>query len=254
MGKKNEIRKYDANVLTNVKRDGEFYSLNDLWVIVGSPANKDPRQWQRLPQSIDFFNSACKFLNVGFSHIIKTKRGKGGGTYGVRQIALEYAKYLDADLAVIVNEVFFERIEEERNPDLIANRYFKTYRKQGKTDEWIAARLKGIGVRHLYTDTLKSHGVFGIGYRNCTNAIYRPLFGGDASLIKEKKNIPSTAANTRDYMSRTELISVELAESLATDHIEQSNVRGNQNCMIVSENASRCVAGAVSRFKKMSGL
>lgn len=251
MKKKNEVRKYNADVLDNIGKDGEMYSLNDLWEIAGSPGNKDPRQWVRLPQALEFFQSAERFLNVGKSHIIRTKRGKGGGTYGVKQVALEYAQYLDADLAVVVNEVFFQRIEEERNPELIGKRYIDAYKRRGKSDDWIATRLKGIQTRNLFTDTLKSHKVIGLGYRNCTNAIYRPLFGGNASLIREKKNIVSTTANTRDCMTRTELIAVELAESLATDHIEENNVIGNRKCEIVSENASRCVAGAVSRFKRM---
>ncbi len=68
-----------------------------------------------------------QILNAAQNGIIKSKRGKGGGTYGIRQVALEYAKYLDADLAVIVNEVFFQRIEEEKNPDLIGQRYIKAY-------------------------------------------------------------------------------------------------------------------------------
>lgn len=131
MKRKNEVRKYEANVLENVGRDGEMYSLNDLWVIAGSPKNKNPYEWQRLPTSEEFISSACKILNTEKSRIIKSKRGKGGGTYGVRQVALEYAQYLDADLAVLVNEVFFQRLEEENNPDLIGQRYLKAYQKKG---------------------------------------------------------------------------------------------------------------------------
>lgn len=89
MKRKNEVRKYEANVLENVGRDGEMYSLNDLWVIAGSPKNKNPYEWQRLPTSEEFISSACKILNTEKSRIIKSKRGKGGGTYGVRQVALD---------------------------------------------------------------------------------------------------------------------------------------------------------------------
>ena len=251
MKRKNEVRKYEANVLENIGRDGEMYSLNDLWAIAGSPKNKNPYEWQRLPTSEEFISSACKILNTGKSRIIKSKRGKGGGTYGVKQVALEYAQYLDTDLAVLVNEVFLQRLEEEKNPDLIGKRYIEAYKRRGKSDEWIATRLKGIQTRNLFTDTLKSHEVIGLGYRNCTNAIYRPLFGGNASVIRKKKHITSTTTSTRDCMNRTELIAVELAESLATDHIEENNVLGNRKCEIVSENASRCVAGAINRFKRM---
>lgn len=251
MKRKNELGKYEANVLENIGRDGEMYSLNDLWVIAGSPETKRPNDWQNTQQGADFIYSACKILNATKNGIIKSKRGKGGGTYGIRQVALEYAQYLDADLAVLVNEVFFQRLEEEKNPDLIGKRYIEAYKRRGKSDEWITARLKGIQTRNLFTDTLKSHQVIGLGYRNCTNAIYRPLFGGNASVIRAKKNITSATTSTRDCMNRTELIAVELAESLATDHIEENNVLGNRKCEIVSENASRCVAGAISRFKRM---
>lgn len=249
MKRKNEVRKYEANVLENVGRDGEMYSLNDLWVIAGSPKNKNPYEWQRLPTSEEFISSACKILNTEKSRIIKSKRGKGGGTYGVRQVALEYAQYLDADLAVLVNEVFFQRLEEENNPDLIGQRYLKAYQKRGKSTEWIATRLKGIETRRAFTDTLKSHDVEGHGYKECTNAIYRPLYGCNANLIRVRKNIPMSAS-LRDNMRRTELIAVELAESLATDTIERDDIRGNVPCREASESASECVAFGLMEYKR----
>lgn len=93
MKKKAEIKKYDANILENIGRDGDFYSLNDLWVIAGSPDAKRPNDWKNTQQGSDFIVSACRFLNAAQNGIIKSKRGKGGGTYGIRQVALEYAKY-----------------------------------------------------------------------------------------------------------------------------------------------------------------
>lgn len=81
-----ENNKYSIELLNTISREGDMYSLNDLWRVAGSPKNKDPRSWRILPTSIAFIDSAIKFLNVGKSHIIKSKRGKGGGTYGVRQV------------------------------------------------------------------------------------------------------------------------------------------------------------------------
>lgn len=250
MGRKNEVRKYDANVLENIGKDGEMYSLNDLWAIAGSPETKRPNDWQNTKQFNEFLNSACKFLNATKNGIIKTRRGKCGGTYGVKQVALEYAQYLDSDLAVIVNEVFFQRIEEERNPEIIGRRYIEAYKRMNRDDKWIVARLQGIDTRRGFTNVLKSHEVTGKGYGRCTNAIYRPLYGCDANGIRAKKSLPAKGS-IRDNMSRTELIAVQLAESLATDKIEEYNVLGNRRCEIVSENASRCVAGAVIKFRSM---
>lgn len=249
MAKKNEVRKYEANVLENVGRDGEMYSLNDLWIIAGSPENKDPRQWVRLPQVLEFMQSAEKFLNVGKSHIIKSKRGKGGGTYGIRQVALEYAQYLDADLAVLVNEVFFQRLEEEKNPDLIGKRYIEAYKRKGKSREWIAARLQGIDTRNAFTDVLKAHDVTGKGYGKCTDAIYKPLYGCTAKGIRERKSLPQHGS-IRDNMSRTELIAVQLAESLASDTIEKRNIRGNRPCERESLLASQSIASGLMDYKK----
>ena len=235
--------------MENVGREGEMYSLNDLWTIAGSPDAKRPNDWQNTQQGADFIRSACKILNATKNGIIKTKRGKGGGTYGVKQVALEYAQYLDADLAVIVNEVFFQRLEEEKNPDLIGRRYIEAYKRRGKDGKWIAARLQGIDTRNAFTDTLKSHGVTGNGYGRCTDAIYKPLYGCTARGIRARKSLPAKGS-IRDHMSRTELIAVQLAESLASDTIEKRDVRGNRPCERESLNASQCVAVGLTEYRR----
>lgn len=58
------------------------------------------------------------------------------------------------------------------------------------------------------------------------------------------------SASLRDNMSRTELIAVELAESLATDTIERDDIRGNVPCREASESASECVAFGLMEYKR----
>jgi hypothetical protein len=98
------------------------------------------------PTGANFYHQlvrvASRILNIGISDIIKSKRGKGGGTYGHKQIAVEYAQYLDEHLAVLVNEVFFQRIEEEKNPDLIADRAIATYKSGRRRDFIRKSRLR----------------------------------------------------------------------------------------------------------------
>nr|DAZ44044.1 MAG TPA: DNA-damage-inducible protein D [Caudoviricetes sp.] len=246
---KMEIRKYDANILARVRRDGDKFSLNDLWIIAGCPKNKMPYEWTRLPQAIEYFGSVIKILNTEKSRILKTKRGKNGGTYGIRQIALEYAQYLDTDLGVLVNEVFFERVEEEKNPDLIGQRYLKAYQKKGKSADWTAQRLKSIGTRNTFTRTLAAHGVVGEGFRDCTNAVYEPLYGGTANVIRMKKGLEKSQS-IRDNMSKVELAAVDLIEALASDEIERKDIHGNAGCEITTRRASRSVANALIEHKK----
>ena len=241
--------KYDSSILEKIGRSGDMLSLTDLWKSAGSIENKDPRQWARLPETNKFIESACKFLNVGKSHIIKSSRGKGGGTFGVRQILLEYAQYLDSDLAVLVNENFFQRIEEEKNPDLIVDRAITTYKKRGYSDDWISKRLRGKGKRNEFTAVLQAHGVERDGFKNCTNAIYEPMFGGSTAVIREKKNLP-VGVSIRDNLSDFELDAIYFAESLSKQTIQSGNIYGNGNCEIACRRASQSVANAIIGLRR----
>lgn len=220
MKKKAEIKKYDANILENIGRDGDLLSLTDLWKAAGSPENKRPIDWQEKESTREYIETLAITFNSAEKALLKTRKGRWGGTYAHKSIALAYAKYLDPALHVLVNEVFFQRIEEEKNPDLIGQRYIKAYKKRGKDNKWISERLKSIDSRNEFTKTLAAHGVTGEGYRNCTNAIYEPLYGGTASVVREKKGLIK-GQSVRDNMSRVELAAVGLAEALASDEIDK---------------------------------
>ncbi|WP_084757774.1 KilA-N domain-containing protein [Spirosoma luteum] len=45
--------------------------------------------------------ASARFLKCTPDVLLKSKRGKGGGTWAVEQIALEYAQYLSPELAVL---------------------------------------------------------------------------------------------------------------------------------------------------------
>lgn len=132
---------------------------------------------------------------------------------------------------------------------MIGQRYIKAYKKRGKDNKWISERLKSIDSRNEFTKTLAAHGVTGEGYRNCTNAIYEPLYGGTASVVREKKGLIK-GQSVRDNMSRVELAAVGLAEALASDEIDKKDIRGNGKCEVASRRASRSVANALIDHKK----
>lgn len=256
---KNEVtlfnqEKVELMSYLNMDSDG-MGSLTGLWEFAGRPENMEPAKWIRTKEGDRFINSVCKIQNVLKKHIIRSKRGKGGGTYGINQIVLEYSKYLDTDLSVLVNEVFFQRIEEEKNPDLIVDRAINTYKRQGKTDKWIKARLDGKIKRKEFTSCLAKHGVESpLGFKKCTNAIYEPLYGeGGTSIIREKKNLPDTA-KIRDNMSELELSAVDFAETLARHNIEAKKIDGERRCEQECQNSSRIVAKAIIDSRKPVGV
>lgn len=246
---KMEIRKYDANILDNIGRDGDLLSITDLWKAAGSPENKRPIDWKEKESTKEYIETLAITFSSAEKALLKTKRGRGAGTYAHKSIALTYAKYLDPALHILVNEVFFERVEEEKNPDLIGQRYLKAYQKKGKSADWTAQRLKSIGTRNTFTKTLAAHGVAGEGFRDCTNAVYEPLYGGTANVIRIKKGLEKSQS-IRDNMSKVELAAVDLIEALASDEIEKKDIRGNAGCEITTRRASRSVANALIEHKK----
>lgn len=246
-----ELQKINKkDILSNVRVKNEMFSLTDLWRLAGSDSQRTPAKWQESEPVQRFLQTACKFLNVGISDIIKSKRGKGGGTWGHKQVALEYSQYLDPNYAVLVNEVFFERIEEEKNPDKIVDRAINTYERKGLSAQWITKRLNAKGVRNEFTSTLKKHGVMGDGYRRCTNAMYIELYGKEASDMRKSKGLPEKA-NIRENMSLLELQAISFAETLAMDDIENNRRYGNEECAKTANKAARQVRKSIAEFRSI---
>ena len=249
---KKEITLFDTNnhLSFDLRTDGEMINITDLWKANGSIETKAPKFWLGQESTKGFVLALCKLQKVTETYLINVKRGKTGGTWVHKLIASEYAQYLSPELAVMVNQVFFERIAEEKNPDLIVNRAIKTYKKIGKDDKWIDKRLKGISKRNTFTSTLAAHGVERDGFKNCTNAIYSPLFGGSSEVVKQTLKI-GKKDSIRDNCSDFQLECIEFAEALASNLIKEKNLRGNANCELASYHSSKIVANSVSQIKKL---
>ena len=239
-------------MVTNIHHDGDMVSLTDLWKEAGSPNNKRPIDWQKIDSTIQLVETMSTMFQSGSHPLWTTRRGgKNSGTYAHKSIALAYAKYLDPKLHVLVNEVFFQRVEEEKNPDLAIERGIKGYKKKGYTDEWIAKRLNGKSKRNEFTSCLATHGVERDGFKNCTNAIYTPLYGGSTDVVREKKGL-GKGVSIRDNLSSFELDCINFAESLSKQAIERDNIKGNAKCELACSKASQIVANAVISSKAIN--
>lgn len=228
-----QVSRFSASSLKSlVGVDGELKSLNDLWKFAGSPKNRDPYFWCRQVETQRFIESECKLLKTDRKSVLKTKRGKFGGTYASNRILLEYARYLDKDLAVIVNEVFLQEVAAQQNPDMYLDKYRNAYKRKGKDDAWISERMKGVGVRKELTATLGTHGVHDNGFRECTNASYTGLFGMNAPAIRSALNIEKKDS-IRDNLDKTQLLALSLSESLANDDIKGRNLWGSRTMLSV---------------------
>src|SRR5262249_49670413 len=163
------------------------------------------------------------------SHLIRASRKTRtdlGTTWAHWQIALAYAKYLSHEFHRFVNEAFREWAEEQADPDLKARRAIAGYRRRGKDDRWILARLDGIVQRRRFTDALKAYGVQGAGFARCTDGINKAVLGRSARQIKRARGVPPSA-RTRDQLDAVELAAIRFAEAMAEERIGDDDVRGD---------------------------
>ncbi len=244
--------KRDFNGVEIAFEGKEKISLTDLWKASGKSEGRDPHNWARF-EGKEFINVIAVSQNRSVAQVLKAKRGKGGGTWAHWQIALEYARYLSPELAIWCNQVVKERLEEERNPELgitrSRERAIAAWERQGKSDEWIEARLKGIATRKKFTGILQGHGVRGQGFAKCTNAIYEPMLGNKAAVIREEMGL-KPKANIRDHIGNVENIGVMLAEALAGEKIEGRNYHGDDQCSSACTVSSFTVAKAIRETRK----
>ena len=245
-----EIIKFNAITLKAIGRDGEMYSLNDLWKMLGSPKSMEPKFWKRLPDTERYLDSESNAQKVRKSHLLRIKKGRGGGTYATQRVFLEYARYLNKDLAVQINEVFLQEIKAQQNPELYLDKARAAYKRKGKGDEWVDKRFKSISTRNALTHTLSQHGCkTGKDFSRCTRASYEGLFGRSVPALREALNI-TEKQSIRDNMSSTQLTILELSEDLAKKKIEGKNINGAKNCANTCRDASKAISQAVQEFLK----
>lgn len=245
-----EIIKFNAITMKAIGKDGDKYSLNDLWKMLGSPKSMEPKFWKRLPDTERYLDSESNAQKVKKSHLLRIKKGRGGGTYATQRVFLEYARYLNKDLAVQINEVFLQEIKAQRNPELYLDKARAAYKRKGKGDDWVDKRFKGISTRNALTHTLSHHGCkTGKDFSRCTKASYEGLFGRSVPALREALNI-TEKQSIRDNMSSTQLTILELSEDLAKKKIEVKNINGAKNCADTCRDASQAISQAVQNFLK----
>ena len=238
-----------------VGADG-YVSLTDLWRHSGASKSRNPYEWLKRESVQEFLTYVATTLSVSDTakmpyHSERGKKatnvkGETGGTWAHWQVAMAYAKFLSPKFHAEVNEAYRRFSAEQASPELAVERAVDNWSERGHSPEWIAGRTQGVVARKVFTRTLAQSGVRGDGYRQATNAIYTPLFGGGADHIRTRRGLKATAP-LRDHLSLTELAAIHLAECVSADEIKAKNARGNAECAHVCEQSSRRIAHALPR-------
>lgn len=109
----------------------------------------------------------------------------------------------------------YERIQEIQNPEIGVKRAIVQWQVQGRSEDWIDARIRAIVTRKDLTDEWKARGIVeGQDYGELTNIISRKTFGLDTAAHKKYKGLK--AHSLRDHMTDLELIFTMLGEKSTT--------------------------------------
>jgi hypothetical protein len=230
--------------------DGEgLVSLTDMWEAAGSPCNLEPTVWGQ-KGGADFIGFITENLGLPKRRVFKVSRESGGReVWSHRQVALAYAKQLSNEFHAFVNEGFIEWADESRDPALKAVRAIEAYRRQGREENWIEGRLRGMAQRRTLAATMKRHECQASGevnpFAEGTRVITRELFGQEPHELRASRGLPRSAS-TRDCLDRLELARLHFAESEAENLINVRDAVGNEECIEACRDAGQAVRLAIN--------
>ena len=119
-----------------------------------------------------------------------------------------------------------ERLEEIENPEKGIDNAIAAYKRQGKSDSWIEARLRGKAIRKGETAVLQSHGITKPkDFAHFTDKTNVAVYGHKAQIEKARRGI-TKSRSLRDCSTETELGLLFLHEGACKDGIEKTDAYG----------------------------
>lgn len=148
--------------------------------------------------------------------------------------------------------VGYERIEEFQNPEIAVKRAIVNWQIQGRTDDWIEARLRSIVVRHELTSEWAKRGIQeGMEYGYLTNIISKETFGLKTQEHKKLKGL--TSQNLRDHMTDFELVLTMLGEKTTVAFTQTSDAQGLEQNANAARSGGRVAGNTRKDIEKQLG-
>lgn len=252
-----EIKVKDKTINITGIEDNDYISLTDIARIKNSKEPKDVvKNWMRLRSTLEFLGLWEKINNSSFKGVefdpllaesgknsftmsptrwisdfnaigIRTKATKNGGTFAHRDIALEFASWISAEVKLyIIKE--FQRLKMEESEQL----------------EWQGKRMLTKLNYLVHTDAVKEYLITielseeqkSYVYASEADMLNVALFGVRAKEWKD--NNPDKKGNIRDYASTIELAilsNIEYHNSL----LIKENISQKERLIILNKEANR---------------
>ncbi|MCL1465948.1 KilA-N domain-containing protein [Argonema galeatum] len=182
--------------------------------------------------------------------LIKITKGKIGGTYAIDKIAIAYAQFLSPEFHAWALTAIKERIEEEADPELgitrSRQRAIRAWERQGKSTNYISARLDSIPREDYYESALYQHGVTTPKeFAWCKTKVYEPIIGHPNS-FRANRGLKK-GQNLKDGMNIEELSTTDFAKVLSTKRINTLNPDNARSCASISYSAAQQIANLLNQ-------
>jgi DNA-damage-inducible protein D len=224
----NNLMPFDAQSIRKIEHNGEWYfSVVDIIHVLTDSKNPNV-YWGKLKERESQLLTICQRLKL------PSKDGKNyntdcANTEGVLRIVMSVPSPRAEPLKMWLAEQGKRAIDEAENPELGFERLTEIYKAKGYNDEWIASRLKSIGIRKELTEEWQKRGVTeSKDYSILTATIAKGTFGVTPSEHKALKGVEKE--NLRDHMTNLELVFSMLGEELSRQQSVIDDAQGfNEN-------------------------
>jgi hypothetical protein len=151
-----------------------------------------------------------------------------------------------------LSKVGYERIQEFQDPEIAVKRAVFHWQVQGRTKDWIEARLRSIVVRNELTTEWAQRGVSeGIEYGMLTNIISKETFGVKTAEHKKLKGL--TSQPLRDHMTDLELVFTMLGEKSTAAIAQSADAQGFQENANAAHSGGRVAGNARKGLERQLG-
>lgn len=218
-----------TDIIIRQDEQGRF-CLNDLHKASGGEKRHQPANWLRMDQTLELIEELTVPQIRGTEQnqpVSVLQGGNNQGTYVCKELVYAYAMWISPKFSIRVIRTF----------DAVVTQAAKI----AEASTWEQQRQAGKEVRANFTGTLKNHGVTGFGFAQCTDGIYRPLFGSTAAKLKQQRGLAKTAS-LRDAMNGKELIASAFAEIVASERMDVNEDHGNSPCYKTCKKSGEAVS------------
>jgi hypothetical protein len=203
-----------AQVLLNWLRGRETIKFLGLWEQLNNADSFNSNKFNEYVQESaerTFTMSPSKWISGTNAVGLLVKRGRTGGVYAHKDIALEFCTWLSPAFKLyLIRE--FQRLKEQE-------------KLQGPSD-WDVKRMMAKANYGIHTDAVKKHRISpsmpkntqGIMYASEADILNRALFGITAAEWRRKN--PLKAGNIRDYASVEQLLVLGNLEAMSAQLME----------------------------------